>query len=479
MPPLDFMDASPYAHIAYTLDYTVLAQNRHHVAMTGKPQADVVGRNLFDVFPPNPDDPSSDARPALQASLDRMVESGSPDVMETVKHDITNADGSFEERFWQVTHSPIWSGSGGTGEIIGALQTSRDVTAEFAHRRIYEAQRRSAMDGGEVIFLDLDLTDGTLDRAPALDKMFGFQPGEAGDNIQAFVDRIHPEDRARVEQQLADASSFTPHTHVRIDCRVILPKGGMAWVAGRMETVEATPTGGSRRLTGIALDITDLRRSEAKLLETLEVRDELVAQKELLLHEVNHRIKNSLQLVSSILMMDARSAEGMTQKRLKRAASRVRAVASVHALIYRAGQVSTVELEDYLVDLCRSLEASGSATVACQSAPVRILTDKAISIALLINELVSNAFEHGFAERTDGHVDVTTVREKNAMVLTVSDNGSGKTGETKPGLGGRIVKAIVMQLDGVLEEGPAHAAADTEAGLGSGHKTSIRIPLAT
>jgi len=466
------MDSSPFAHIAYTLDYTVLAVNRQHLAMTGKRREDLVGRNLYDVFPPNPADPSSDARVAIQASLDRMIEKQASDDREIVKHDILRAAGGFDERFWQITHSPIWNGPDGTGEIIGAIQTTRDVTLETVRKRVAEAQKRTAMISGDLIFFELDLATGSLDRAPRLDEIFGFAPGEVGEDVQTFVDRIHPEDRPTIQQQLADAQSLPSNTHVRLDYRVIRPNGEMSLITTRAETIEATQTGGSRHLTGVVIDVTDLRRSEAELRNALAARDELVAQKELLLHEVNHRIKNSLQLVSSILSMDARSAgEGEVKDRLDRAAARVMAVTSVHELIYKSGQVTTVDLEHYLVDLCRALEASGQAKVTCQSVPLRLSTDKAISLALLVNELVSNAFEHAFIGQDDGHVKVTTVRQADTLVLTVSDNGAGKAADSTPGLGSKIVTAMVAQLDASMEEGRP------DCGSNGGYQALIRIPI--
>jgi PAS domain S-box-containing protein len=328
------------------------------------------------------------------------------------------------------------------------------------------------MIGGELMFFELDLTSGSLDRSPRLDELFGFEPGDAGDDVQTFVDRIISGDRDIVEGQLGDARSKPPHTLVRLDYRVIRPGGEMIWVTARTETIGGMPDGGSARLTGVVLDVTDLRRSEAELRDTLKARDDLVAQKEILLGEVHHRIKNSLQIVCSILALDARMAdEEAMQDRLHRAAARVMAVASVHELIYKAGQVTTVELEDYLVDLCRSLEASGPTAVLCHAEPLRLSTDKAISLALLINELVSNAFKHAFAGRVDGQVTVTCVREGSAFVLIVSDNGSGKPHSSTPGLGTTVVAAMVAQLGGTITEGAP------TGGSKSGYETLIRAPI--
>jgi len=157
----------------------------------------------------------------------------------------------------------------------------------------------------------------------------------------------------------------------------------------------------------------------------------------------------------------------------------VQAVASVHELIYKAGQVTTVEIGGFLEDLCRTLEASAQGTVACRSEPIHLSTDKAISLALLVNELVANAFGHAFADRNDGRVDVRCTSEGSDMILTVTDDGIGKSGDGSKGLGSRIVAAMVSQLDAAVEEGPATLSGKTgsDHGPGAGHRVLIRMPL--
>lgn len=96
---LDFMAASPYAHLAYTLNLTVLDINWRHAKMTGVPRDEVVGRYVFDAFPHNPDDPDGSSEPAIRASIARMAETNEPDIMEPLKHDLPGADGEFQTRY--------------------------------------------------------------------------------------------------------------------------------------------------------------------------------------------------------------------------------------------------------------------------------------------------------------------------------------------------------------------------------------------
>jgi two-component sensor histidine kinase len=224
------------------------------------------------------------------------------------------------------------------------------------------------------------------------------------------------------------------------------------------------------------MDVTAAKDREAALASTVEDRDRLLAQKEILFAEVHHRIKNSLQIVSSILALDAGTrGAGDPQTRIRRAAARVMAVASVHELIYKSGQVATVDIDGYLVDLCRTLEASVKGSISCEAQALRLDTDRAIGLALLVNELVTNAFSHGLRGRTGGHVEVECARDGDGILLRVADDGVGKPPVDRPGLGTRIVTATVAQLDATMHEGPA-AKADRD-GSKMGHEVLIRIPI--
>lgn len=177
----------------------------------------------------------------------------------------------------------------------------------------------------------------------------------------------------------------------------------------------------------------------------------LVAEKDLLLKEVNHRVKNGLQIVSSLLQLqlphmrnpDAASA-------LRNAATRVLAVAAVHERLYSGSDVRIVELGTFLRDLTREIgRASGSLeAIEGEFDPIDVHTDMAVPIALILNELVTNAIKHAgprcvvAAQRT----------APNEMTLRVSDTGPGPSADLPHiGMGTRIVQAYVDQLKARIE----------------------------
>ena len=201
-------------------------------------------------------------------------------------------------------------------------------------------------------------------------------------------------------------------------------------------------------MISLSRDVTDARLREQELIETLAERDRLLSQKDILLGEVNHRIKNSLQIVNSLLKLEVRSAEGSElRKRLATTLSRVQAMASVHDLIFRADQMATVALGEHLPKLCRAIDelAPDGASVACNCAPVVLTTDRAISLALLVNELITPPLTEGRSR----HVDVELSEVDDTLRLRVHYDGSGSRGSNS--VSRRIVDSIARQLDASVE----------------------------
>ncbi len=451
---LDFMASSPFAHIAYTLDLTVIDLNWRHARLTGVPRDAAVGRKLFDVFPPNPDLPEVDVRPAVAASLDRMVSSREPDTMDVFQHDLVIAPGArFVERYWQITHSPIFEGPEDSGKIVGALQTTRDVTQETIRRKITAAKQRAATMGGQLSFFELDFETDEVDVSQGFEVLHGYVPGEAGPHLSHYYSRVHEEDRDRtitLIEALRDAPGRTEESN---QYRALWPDGTVRWLSARMEVVRGSGEHG--KLTGIVLDVTDLHRKEEELRAAIAARD-------LLLAEVNHRVKNSLQLVTSILNMEATQAARAGEAgvdRLRDAAARVRTIAAVHATLYQGDDVRSVDLASFIGTLCQHLaEASGAEdrgiALKVVAEDIRVETDRAIPLALIANEVVTNAFKHAFPDGRRGTVRVTLRRSgPDRLVLEIEDDGTGgdpsasqRGPATDGGFGRRLVETLGHQL---------------------------------
>lgn len=184
---------------------------------------------------------------------------------------------------------------------------------------------------------------------------------------------------------------------------------------------------------------------------------------ELLLAEVNHRVANSLTLVTSLASMQASaSKDAATRMALDEMKVRIIAIANIHKRLYTSSDVRFVALDLYLENLCDELIAvTGSHTrkIKVSTEPeIMMSTDRAISLGIVVTELVTNAMKYAYPEEAAGEVRVTLRRLDAARcVLTVEDDGIGWAGEgpaTGSGLGSRLIRSLATALDGILRYAP-------------------------
>jgi PAS domain S-box-containing protein len=464
-------DNAPTAQMVFKPDLTVVAANRLYCRMLGIDREDLVGKRVFEAFPANPDDPDADAEAELQASTDKVVATGQPQEMPVRQHDVMDSDGRYAVRYWRVVNSPVFGDSENPERVTHIIHTAEDITRIILGDQLHEAKRRASMRGAELAYFECHTEAGTVVRSPQLDAIFGIPPDEPSDALELFLNRIHPDDFPRVEADI-DRVLRTVGAHLQQDYRIVLPDETIRWLTTQGESIRAPETEGVL-IVGVALDVTYIRQNEDILRAALEDRD-------LLIGEVNHRVKNSLQMVSSILSLEAGSAETEEAKnKLAAARDRIDAVAAIHAALYQGEDVRHVAFGDYLKRLCEHLATSLGAdrrgvVIEVATDPISIETNKAITLSLVVNELVANAFKHAFPGDTGGTVSVRFRRDDAGNVtLTVADDGTGSDqlplqSDTLPsGLGTRLVTGSVRQLEGSMH---------TEGGRG-GWTTTISFPV--
>ena len=209
-------------------------------------------------------------------------------------------------------------------------------------------------------------------------------------------------------------------------------------------------------------DVTERRTIEREKEELLRQTEELLRQKDVLLREMEHRVANSLQIIASILMIKARTVTSEeTRLHLHDAHQRVMAVAAVQQHLHASESYDQIEIGPYLTRLCESLAASmigDSRPIALQVLVNggRAASAKAVSLGLIVTELVINALKHAFSkDRPDGQVVVSYQIDGPDWKLVVSDNGTGKpesmSAPTRGGLGTTLVKALAQDLDAKVE----------------------------
>jgi two-component sensor histidine kinase/CheY-like chemotaxis protein len=194
----------------------------------------------------------------------------------------------------------------------------------------------------------------------------------------------------------------------------------------------------------------------------------LAAEREVLLREVNHRVGNSLQIIASLLHLQANSATREDVKAaLTNAMGRVAAVAQVHRRLYTSHDLKSVLLNQYLEslldDLRRSAEGNRMSRLTLSAEPIEIDPDRAVAIGIIVNELVMNAVKYAYPDGS-GPIHVELCAEREEVVLSIADNGVGDEGNERAssdprstGMGQRIVSAMASKLEASVARDPEHA----------------------
>ena len=212
---------------------------------------------------------------------------------------------------------------------------------------------------------------------------------------------------------------------------------------------------------GITMMKWELVSKERKRQEAEDFLKKSLAEKEVLLREVHHRVKNNMQIISSILRMQSRTIEDPNLKDfLQESQNRIHSMALIHENLYSNESLANIKFSNYV----ESLTGNIARTYANQQARVRfdfqmddsyLPIDIAIPCGLIINELISNSFKYAFKNRDHGTISIHFKEEENSYKLTVRDDGIGISKDldikNTKSLGLKIIHKLAKQIDGVLQ----------------------------
>ncbi len=203
----------------------------------------------------------------------------------------------------------------------------------------------------------------------------------------------------------------------------------------------------------VASDISSQKKAQQKISESLR-------EKEVLLAEIHHRVKNNLAVISGLLQMQMWESENKNAKSaLQQSHLRVQSIALVHEKLYQSESLSYIQFDRYLQDLLQTIAdiyISGKSDIDINSNlnELTLNVNQAIPCALLINELVINAFKYAFEDTDEGMINVEVQKDEQQVLVRVSDNGRGFAESDKlndgPSLGLTLVDTLAEQLNGNL-----------------------------
>ena len=266
---------------------------------------------------------------------------------------------------------------------------------------------------------------------------------------QNWIDMLVPEDRKRIEN--------FHKTHEKVNSLAIIPKTyeTQAKIHGNIKDFFATfdfiPE--TRKSLISLIDITDRKRAEGLLTTSLK-------EKELLLREIHHRVKNSLQLISSLLSLQASEIDDETIiAKYKESENRIHTIALIHENLYQSTNISNINFRNYVEILVEDIINSYSidtnhVKTTLELGNYNLGIETAIPLGLIINELVSNSLKHAFNKHDNGEIKIKLEKNDETYKFTVKDNGiglpEGFNFEETTSLGILLINSLVNQLEGKI-----------------------------
>lgn len=339
----------------------------------------------------------------------------------------------------------------GISEDITELKKGQDML------RQNEEYYRSVVENAHDLIIETDYSGNFLYVSPNHKTILGFEPEELLG--RSIFENVHPEDKDKVVAEFSRAVMTQSYGNEIFRYRN--KKGDWMWFETNGRPIQ-TPSGPVRIILHTR-DITERFESEEEIRRSLR-------EKESLLREIHHRVKNNLQVISSLLSLQSDYVtDGDTLRLFQESQNRIYTIALIHEQLYQSKDLGQIDIRNYIQDLTDNLKSvygdDGSAVVVeVDSQDIAVNIDTAIPCGLIINELFSNSFKHAFknGSGSSAHNDNGNLisvgfqsNQENGFVLSVKDNGKGlpsgldyRNTET---LGLQLVATLTDQLKGKME----------------------------
>lgn len=279
--------------------------------------------------------------------------------------------------------------------------------------------------------------------SPSCERVSGHTAREFYDDAHLWIRIIHQDDVAIAVAHKHDA--LTRHAAGAVVYRIIRPDGAVRWIEHICQPMFAED-GSYLGARGSNRDVTERRNADERL-------QGLLREKNALLSELYHRTKNNMQVISSLLSLQAGYTDnGEVSVVFRDMEDRIRSMALVHQKLYQSHDLSTIDLAEYARDLAALLTrahhtGNGRITVKVESDEVRVLLDTAVPCGLVLNELITNAFKHAFPGDTQGSLTIEVRRGSTGEVrLRVADDGVGLPAGFDPRRDGRLGMQTVLAI---------------------------------
>ncbi len=345
--------------------------------------------------------------------------------------EVTSPDG----RQWHLRGYPVLNDH---GDVEALVEFGRDITAERRQTEQFEAVANHSYDWEDWIGVDGELVWVN----PAVERVTGYSPQECYAMAEYPYAVFHPDDRSRARVEIRQGIS-TEEASSDFEARCQRKDGSETWVSV-CRTPIYNKSGSLLGVRSSMRDVTAQKKAEA--------------DRAFLMQELNHRVKNNLAILASLVRLKDTSLGDAAD--LSDIRHHIEAIRLIHQKLYESGTVSTIEIREYVQEILTTIFTSfysRPVTVHNGIGPSSMDPKTAISLGLMINELATNAIKHGFVDSKPAEfsVSLTTDDADGACLLRVSNTGrpfpEGVTLENPATLGLRLLSALATQLDGAME----------------------------
>lgn len=352
-----------------------------------------------------------------------------------------------------------WSGDKKYQKLYGSV---RDITErKEAEDALLESKERLqlATQAAKLGSYDWRIKEKTMHWDEQMHILFGLELDSKLDRNRYFANVLHPDDRKRIFSSVREGlqPSFTK-THLKSDYRIVL--GNEVRYIETYVMLFRDKHNVVNRIIGTCLDVTERKHTEALLISNEE--------KDILLKEIHHRVKNNLQVITSLLSLQSSFFEKEEQRDLFADSQyRINSMAIVHEMLYQSDNLSQLDYRGYLEELSqfliRSMKGFSNKVQLKMDVPHIILgMDTAVPLGLLINEILTNSLKYGIKGKNEGTISIkitevekNKAEEKVSYVLEIGDDGEGFSesinSKTTNSLGLKLIKNLTRQLEGKIE----------------------------
>ncbi len=325
-------------------------------------------------------------------------------------------------------------------QIVNKLEQAKKA---FDRLRTWIDQAEKLADLGA---WEHDIKDDELFWSDETYRILGFDPKEVEPSYEILMKRIHPDDRERVNQAFSE--SLENRAPYNLTYRLELPDGKLKYVEAQARHFYSEA--GDPVLTiGTNQNVTKRELEKQKIEESLE-------EKQVLLGEIHHRLKNNLAVVAGMLQLQwLQEDDPDVVKSLQESTNRIKAVAGIHQQLYQSGNFANVALGENIKnlasDLISTMETNTKIELKSECDTVYLDMAQTLPCTLIANEVVTNAVKHAFEGREKGRITIRLDKDNSTIRLRINDNGVGLPADfedRKGSLGMNLINTLTNQLEG-------------------------------